>query len=430
MLSVVPRHLIALSVVLLLAPLAGAGDEPVLPTRENADRFFDLLRRVSPLPGDLRAVNPGSAVAVPDVEEEDDIDLLFGAPRAMLLGGSAGGVLTLAGRRISVKAPVPTAPSPAVREDWRAVIAAIRTGASPTEALARVRAESEDPRTEYLVGLVAFAGRKPGDAAAAFASAAKGEGLRLPALLLEGTARIEAGTPGKAVPPLRAAVAIAPDRPAARALLGEALARCRRMREAAAILAPLAVAKDAAPRTRLLYARALVFTGRPKEAIPHLVALSAAGPHRYGAFVVLGLARLHLKEPKAAIDALDRAQAIRPKALLPAATKVPALKDAGRAGEALKLARSLIVTFPAQGRAWRTAVYAELGAGDPKRALETARKWRTRFPKSIAAALGLVRALLAAGMVDEAEKALESVEKEHPNRPVVERLRKKISESR
>jgi tetratricopeptide (TPR) repeat protein len=426
MLFRVPRPPIAITVLLLLAAGVGAGDGPPLPTGEDADRYFDLLRRVSPLPGDLRT----SESRRPDIEEEDDLDLLFGAPRALLLGESPGGSITLSGRRISVKAPLPTAPSVSVRDDWRGAIAALRKGADPAAAIERIRAATDDPRVEYLSGLAAFAGGKPADAAESFSRSAMGEGLKLPSRLLEGAARIEAGMPGKAVAPLRTAMEISPDRPAARALLGEALARCRRLKEAAKVLEPIATSKGAGPRIRFLYARSLVLTDRPKPAIPILDALIRAGTHRYGALVVLGMARLRLDEPEAAIATLDRALVMRPKALLPAAVKVPALKAAGKDEAALALARSLLESHPGKSRAWRTAVYAELAAGHSEKAVAAAREWRRRFPKSVGAGIGLVRALLAAGRNDEAESVLADVEKKHPKLPAVATLRKKLNESR
>jgi tetratricopeptide (TPR) repeat protein len=425
------RGLFRLSLCLAigLLSLRTAAADPIRPDPEQVERFLELLREVSPLPGDLRTHAFRSSAPRTELEGADRLDRLLGEPRTLYLGGKDGARLEVAGPNGTVVLPVPVPPSPDVKEDWDAVIRALssasdgKVSATADAALDRIReneAAAGDARTVVLAGLVRYA-RGDAGAVESFESARRAAKGDVPSRLLAGFLHLSSGAPQKALEPLAEAARLAPRNPMIRELLAEANLRVGLIPRAIRLLEPLVEADPGAARPRLLLVRGLLLARRPREALDHLAKITGEAS-ALEADCLAAHAHLLLGKPEAARVRALAAVERKPRALFPNVLLATALLGAGRIEEAMERTRDLVGAHPNAPAAWRLRAAAAEKRGESAVAEAAAARWRSLAPESIDAALALARIRTAAGRPDAAVPVLEGVLARQPRAAAAHRL--------
>lgn len=411
--------------LILLAAAPAVRADRALPEEPDAGRLFDLLRGVSPLPGDLRAkdvrrARAGStdggtpSGAIP-------LDRLLGSPRRLYAGSDQTLKIRVSGPLGTVISPSPNAPCPAVQRDWRLVIDALVKGGVDGEevkpSLLRIRKDpvaAEDSRTSFLAGLVSFARGEREGAVEGFAAAARASEKDLPARMFLGLMLLASDDPEAALVPLEEAAKLAPRNGTVRELLAEAQIALGRLPAAIRNLEAAVKGDPKAAEARLLLARCLLSTRRPQDALRHLEMLADLQALRFRVEVLTARALVRTGRAGEAVEHALRAEALRPDQIGPRIVRFTALLSAERQDEAEALATEVAKAFPDAPAAWWASTLAAERRGDHEAAEKAARRWVSVSDGGVQATLALARILIAAGKPDDAVPLLDGLLERDP----------------
>jgi predicted O-linked N-acetylglucosamine transferase (SPINDLY family) len=227
------------------------------------------------------------------------------------------------------------------------------------------------------------------------------------ALLLRGAIEVQTGRTAQGAASVDRAIQGDPSRPAAHALLGDALRSLNRSREA---LDSYAAALRLAPQlasAQLGRGNALLDEGRPLDALASFDAVLDGLPNDAEALFGRGTALLRLQRCEEAVTSFDRAIAVRPRYAAAFSNRGGALVRLKRHAPALQSFDAAVAIDPTFAEAWynRGCVLRELRQSeDALHALDRASQLRAEY---VEAALGRGRVLLDLRRPREALAAFE-----------------------